>query len=525
MTSPRPPVRSRPFVAPGSGRLSTRARRALPYALVFAGFLGLHLGLYHGIWANEYYKDDYQWMADARNVARSPAALLHRHPDNTEIFARQTQRVLFGLTYLWSGLRPAGYAIVGLLLHTLAATLVFALLRRLLEPPVDSRGTFDRNACPLVGALFFAASSNHDAAVLWISAQSTLLAAVLLLGLFLAVIRHETRLGEPRVAACLAGMFLIALFTKITVASFPLILGVFVLGRRGAGKPGRRGGIVLVGILLAMAVAQVLYTRATLGHVHVAEALTAAGADSFRLSRNVPLNLAGAFIGCFLSAPQYARFFPTTLPFWFVSLLLLLLLATCLRFVTRRRAIYFGVAWILITALPTALFDYVQYSEEQITVNRYYYLPIVGASIIVAALLQELLGKMPKGPMVAGLLVVFCGGYVASQVGPLRGKLQYFRGYNAARASMIHWTLDSAHRKAKPGAVIYAVNWRQDDYQIHAVSRLYFEEAGYRLAGQHEYDRFAPSDAGDGVQRWAAKHDDETKQLRFFALPPGRVRD
>jgi hypothetical protein len=123
------------------------------------------------------------------------------------------------------------------------------------------------------------------------------------------------------------------------------------------------------------------------------------------------------------------------------------------------------------------------------------------------------------------LLVVLCGGYVASQVGPLRGKLQYFRGYNGARASMINWTLDSAHRKAKPGAVIYAINWRQDDYLIRAVSRLYFEDAGYRLAGQHEYDRFAPADAGDGVQRWAAKHDDETKQLRFFALPPGRVHD
>ncbi len=243
MTKSTHPVRPQASaaIAIATGGLPPRAARVLRHALVFAGFLALHLCLYTGLWANDYYKDDYQWIADARDVARHPAALLHRHPDNTEIFARQTQRVLLGLTYRCTGMRPAGFYFVNLGLHTLAATLVFALFRALLAARGRARGFLQRLVCPLCGAVFFAASANHDVAVLWISAQSTLLVTALLAGLLLAALHYEERLHEARVLALLAGIFLVALFTKSTAASFPLVLGACLLPDAEPGSPRRRG--------------------------------------------------------------------------------------------------------------------------------------------------------------------------------------------------------------------------------------------------------------------------------------------
>jgi hypothetical protein len=272
--------------------------------LVWLGCLAVACSLYQGVWRNGFYKDDYQWIADARDIVRHPVALVRPHPDNSEFVVRQTQRLLFATIYRFAGTRPAAYYAAGLILHALAAALLFPVVRALVRLRDPDAGKLATVFAPAASAVYFASTSHHASAVLWIAAQSSILVTIALELLFWYVTVNATRLAVRRVALTAAGLFVVALYSKNVAATFRWFWRHSCSAWRprarrpasgGRGSSGSRDG----------------ESRAGAGLVHEGHpwrrarggCVVGARRRGLPARSQRPANLAGTFLSCFVS-PQ-----------------------------------------------------------------------------------------------------------------------------------------------------------------------------------------------------------------------------
>jgi hypothetical protein len=166
--------------------LTLAARRALPLSLALLA-AALALYAYRELPGRPFAADDYQWLLNVRD--RSFGRVLERalDPGSQTHFYRPLVWLLFWGQAQLFGLNPWGYHVVSLALHLLNATLLAALMWRLTRD--EGRGMRDEETRSSLiihpSSLVFAFAALHPApfeAVVWISAQSELLAAGLLLG-------------------------------------------------------------------------------------------------------------------------------------------------------------------------------------------------------------------------------------------------------------------------------------------------------------------------------------------------------
>jgi hypothetical protein len=367
-------------------------RRTICFALLFLCLLA-----YRGVLDNWLFNDDFSWLRAARLEMTARNLLAYRVVD----FFRPLVNLSFWLMEKASpGNVPLHYGF-NILLHALCAILYFHLLAKLLG----------NDRLSLAAAALFAVTSVHAAAVLWISARTTLLSTVFLLAALRALL-SERRAGAIRIAgAC--GLYALALASKEeAIAGLLLAALIFALARRRPGAP-RIDGRALAA-LASISALYLIVRHAFLGGIF---------RENWGLGAHALRNVAGGFLYQLYPWPFFSLFHPAgthiaepadaLMPEILVVPLAVLLVAAG-RAARRTFAMNLAVAWGLLALAPAALFRYRFFSTVSFSQSRYYYLSSAGTVLVIVLLLSMLWrGRSRARRVLAAILfLLISAGYV-----------------------------------------------------------------------------------------------------------------
>lgn len=298
-----------------------------------------------------------------------------------------------GLDYLLWGMNPQGYHLTNLLLHVLAAFLLFTLLRKLFRSFGEGG-----DLAAAAGALLFAIHPLRVESVAWVTERRDMVSTCFFLLSILAYFRSREGSYGRWLAASL-GCFLLALLSKSIVLTLPAVL--LILDEYPLRKRALREKIPYVALSL-------LFALITLGAQKDANAM----AIDYPILDSV---LQPGFRACFY-------LWKTALPFGLVPLYPMdyvdgpfdppYLLATLLvigvsgvLFHQRRRLPAAAACWFAYLVLLSPVLGFVQAGPQQVA-DRYSYL----SCLPFAALLGGwILTRRRPGAMIAtaGVLVAF----------------------------------------------------------------------------------------------------------------------
>ncbi len=293
------------------------------------------------------------------------------------------------------GLHAGGHHVTNVILHTINALLLFAILCRL-------TGAIGRSA--FVAALF-AVHPLHVESVAWVTERLDVLSTMFLLLTIAAYARYVSRPGRGRFAL-VVGVYAAGLLAKPMLVTLPvilLLLDVWPLGRLGpstdparatfdAGRVARlvKEKIVLFILAIAAGIATIVleHQRGAVANLHA-----------------LPLNfrLANALVSCLTYIEKMcwptglAVFYPypQQLPsLWFVlaaTALLVGVSALAIRRVRSHPYFFVGWYWYLVTLVP--VIGIVQ-AADQARADRFTYIPLIGLFIVVAWGVPDLLKRL-----------------------------------------------------------------------------------------------------------------------------------
>src|SRR5919197_1340820 len=194
------------------------------FTAVFVGLLALGIAAsYSNSLGIGFYFDDRYGIHNnpsIRSLRNIPSFFTDPHAfwtDRTQADVRPVLLITYALNYALSGLNPWSWHVLNLLLHFVAALLVFVLVRDHVWWPVAERGPSGEARLPAAAAaLFFALAPLNTQPVDYVWARSALLATTLYLGAFLAFLRRRWTPG--------AVLFVLALLTKAIAVTLPAML-------------------------------------------------------------------------------------------------------------------------------------------------------------------------------------------------------------------------------------------------------------------------------------------------------------
>ncbi len=363
------------------------------YALLFA----LCVVVYHGIYDNNMFNDDYIWLRAARQE-------MNLHNVTTlrvvKFFRPLINRSFSVMERLSPGNIPL-YHKFNLTFHVLNTILIFHLVVLLLRSRWVAAAT----------AILFSISSYHTGAVFWISARTTLVSIFFALASMTVLFSDiKNKVLQCTFASALYALALLAKETAVTV--MPIVLFLFMMGR---GNKSRRNTSVAALVSLAGVSAVYLVMRSIVlaGVVH----------RDWGLGVHALRNLAGSFIfqfypfDLFVILWKRAIYIPeSSHPFWPEILavpLIVLLIWAGIR--TRKRHEFIvGIGWTLLALLPQSFFRYRFFSTSSITQVRYYYLSSAGALLIITLLISILWNKRSRirQALSVCLFVLLCTGSI-----------------------------------------------------------------------------------------------------------------
>ncbi|MCB1057232.1 MAG: tetratricopeptide repeat protein [Acidobacteria bacterium] len=338
------------------------------------------------------------------------------------------------------GLDPAGHHAVNLLLHVLAAGLLFEVFRRLLA---------NRWIAFFIAAVF-ALHPAHVESVAWVAERKDVLSAVfwmLTMLAWLCWVERPTVLRYGWVMLALA-LGLMAKPMLVTLPFVLLLLDVWPLGRWRGFAPadplpenavhaagGARGlgrlvleKLPLFGLVAASSVVTVFAQRAG-GAIETFERLSVGQ----RLGNAVVGY--GRYLDKVLAPRDLSLYYPLDWshgggpPIWQVLLsVLVLAVISILAWIWRRERPWWGLGWLWFLGTLVPVVGLVQVGAQAIA-DRYTYIPSIGLAWMVAGVLAEVAGETGKRRAVAavgaGLLVVL-GALTWRQVGYWHDSIRLF---------------------------------------------------------------------------------------------------
>ena len=214
----------------GKSRLVAASEPARPgrwrAVLMGAAIVVVTLTAYSPAMRGGFIWDDDDYVTE-NGCLRSPAGLgaIWLHPRQTPQYYPLVFTTFWAEYHLW-GLNPAGYHIVNVLLHAMAAVLLWRVLRRLGVP-----GSY-------LAGLVFALHPVCVESVAWITERKNVLSCLLYLAAFGAYLRFEPpeAPASPRPRrwyAAAAALFVMALWSKTVTFSLPAAIAVALWYRRG----------------------------------------------------------------------------------------------------------------------------------------------------------------------------------------------------------------------------------------------------------------------------------------------------
>jgi protein O-mannosyl-transferase len=319
--------------------------------------------------------------------------------------------IWMSLNFSLFGLNAPAWHVANIILHLLVIALAYRVLLTLKVRPL---------VCA-IAVWLFAVHPAHVESVTWISGSPDLLVSAFMLGSYLCYLRAR---GEPRRlrwAGALA-LYVAALLSKEIAVVFPAIifgteLALRDLKRAPLSHTMRAAFRPAVPFLLAAAL--FIFARYQVMH-----------------SLHVEIPGAPSLLSVVLTAPSLLWFYvrQTFFPFFLgptyglravdaanlsltnfvLPLLLVVALAYGAYLLWRRRAAYrIGLIWFLLPLAP--VFDIRSFVSEDLAHNRYLYLPLLGALVILSAGLLEIIERVRRSQLkttpaatlaVGGLLAV-----------------------------------------------------------------------------------------------------------------------
>jgi Flp pilus assembly protein TadD/Gpi18-like mannosyltransferase len=379
----------------------------LSEVLIVAAVLITTLAAYIGtFWYEFVYDDEGQIVGNSyvqywRHVPRYFVSQVWAHvfPRAGGNYYRPLFLLWLRLNDAWFGLRPEGWHATAIALHLLATFLVYLVARKL------------TNRISVAGftALVFGLHPIHIEVVAWISGATESLCAVFVLAGFLAYLESRERNAAIWMTiSCL--LYAFAIFSKETGIVLPALVFAhcWIYSEYDAGEAKNtlprliacvRQVLVYVPVALVYLLMRVLVLRG-MGHT-----VTRLGARQILFS--IP-SMLGFYVKKWFLPIQLAEFYHTpywdTLNFWHVILPALLVVGLGVAIWMARnslgaREVKFASCWIILPLLP--LLDLRILPLDEIVHDRYFYLPSVGAALLVG-LVVDRWTRAPRGADIFG---------------------------------------------------------------------------------------------------------------------------
>ncbi len=291
---------------------------------------------------------------------------------------------------LW-GVQGAGFHATNIVLHAVAAVLLFLALHRMTREPWPSA----------LAALLFALHPLRVESVAWIAERKDVLSGVCFILTLLAYARYAARPSKVRMAATL-GCFVFGLMAKPMLVTLPfvlLLLDVWPQRRvRADGTAIRAKASALLKEKSLLFVAAVVFAVVTLRSQSAAGAVASASVTGeWRLLRIV--DNFGFYLGKIFWPTQLNVLYPLT-PLssgraWSLLAVLAVVTFLAVRFARQRAWLTVGWFWFLGMLIP--VIGLVPIGSTWVA-DRYSYLPSVGISIAVAWALWTIIGQARSKP-------------------------------------------------------------------------------------------------------------------------------
>lgn len=322
----------------------------------------------------------------------------------------------YALDYQLWGLDPWGYHLINNIFHALNTTLAFILAVRLIRISVEDNGAISKYAviAGTVTAILFGINPIHVESVAWVSERKDVLCAFFYLLSLLAYLRYANKvIADNKFFYFLSILsFMLALLSKPMAVSLPLVLIILDYYPLRRFDPCKRGkqmkDIVIEKIpfflfsLISSVITvwashsgKVLWTMkpvSTATHI----ATSAFAYISYLIKMLLPFNLAPLYLH-----PVEMNFFRDG---YLISIITFLLITTMVVKLIKRNKLFLTV-WLyyIITLIP--VIGIVQ-AGEQITADRYTYLPSLGPFLLAGLGIAHLYKTLQTSKKILLLLLL-----------------------------------------------------------------------------------------------------------------------
>lgn len=394
----------------------------VPRRTIYIVLFLLCLAAYRGILDNWLFNDDFSWLKAARYDMTPANLFAYRVVD----FFRPLVNLSFYIMEKTSpGNLPLHYGF-NLVLHILCTALVFRLILKLLGS----------EALAAAAAAIFAVTSVHSAAVMWISARTTLLSTFFLLA-SLDVLLGRLGTARLRLAVSIA-LYVLALASKEeAIAGVLLVALLFAMKRNdtSSGTPHREAFVAFA----AVSIGYLALRQTVMGGFFQ---------ENWGAGAHVPRNVAGGFLFQLYPWPFFSLLYPggthipepsSALGPELVAIPVALALVAAGYAAKRSYAMNLAVGWSLLALLPVSFFRYRFFSTVSISQNRYYYLSSVGTALIIAVLLSMLWKERSRARQGAAIafFVVLCAGSLVRDARLEKKWDDFTKGYREVVTAMV----------------------------------------------------------------------------------------
>jgi len=320
------------------------------------------------------------------------------------------RNLAFSLTYHFAKLDPFGYHLVNLVLYLLVVFFAFRLLEVIADYHSGSEKV--KRYVPWIGAALFAFHPLHVEGVAWIQGNKDLLVSLFFLSAFLSYEKYARSGGSLKYYWLSYLLFLFALGSKPTAVAFPLVLLAFDLILIPAASSGGNQSKLSTAALLVrylpylipaalLSIYFIFFTNALVQNKLTLENLLVLPKILWNYYRLVLLP-----VGLLHRYPDPSFQGLADLEFLTGSLATLAVLYFALRKARRFPLISFGIFWFYICWLPQS--NLVPIAIR--VADRYIFLSLLGACLVAAVLLSELLesAAVQKTTLPGILVVVLC---------------------------------------------------------------------------------------------------------------------